>query len=271
MLKTLMDRYEAHLLSISKVPGIAGHPIHKGTPREIFIREFLEWHTSERTAIGTGEIIDCDSSPCPPQEEGRPQNDIVIYNREYPKLYLGGGINAFLSESVVATIEVKSKLTKAALKRSIKSAKAVKNLKRNVDEVFKTDYTPPGILSYVVAYDGPKKMETVYKWITDIHEDEGILFPDIGKRMEVSISSIDAVFVLGRGFVQFDNSPIAYISEETRRESPNKKWIVGKSDTGNLLLLFVFLTCAISGAFSSILNPFPYLREHDTLKVEFLE
>ena len=63
--------------------------MHKGTPRESFIKEFLENHLAESLAIGQGEVISSES------EAGEPRNqfDIVLYKRHFPKLTFGGGIN----------------------------------------------------------------------------------------------------------------------------------------------------------------------------------
>ena len=87
MLKSHIDAMENHLLAISQVPEHSGHSLHKGTPREAFIKEFLVGHLGEHVAIGTGEIIDANSTP----GESRNQIDIVIYKRSYPKLDFGGG------------------------------------------------------------------------------------------------------------------------------------------------------------------------------------
>lgn len=95
MLKAPLDAVEDRLLATSRIPANAGHALHRGTPRESFIREFLEGHISTRVSIGTGEIIDAASTPRQP----RNQFDIVIYRNDYPRLDLGGGINAFLAES----------------------------------------------------------------------------------------------------------------------------------------------------------------------------
>src|SRR6266849_2753174 len=103
MLHAHLEAVESHLLAISNIPSYAGHSLHKETPREAFIREFLEGHLSEKVAVGTGEIIDCDSQPNPPSIAQRNQFDIVLYKRDYPRLNFGGGITAFLAESVVAT------------------------------------------------------------------------------------------------------------------------------------------------------------------------
>ncbi len=46
VLKGHIDAVEAHLLAISRIPVNAGHPLHKGTPREAFIREVLEKHVT---------------------------------------------------------------------------------------------------------------------------------------------------------------------------------------------------------------------------------
>ena len=89
MLTAHMNAVENHLLAISKIPANSGHSLHKGTPREAFIREFLESHLNTTVSIGSGEIIDSKSAP----NEKRNQFDIVIYKRNYPRLDFGGGIN----------------------------------------------------------------------------------------------------------------------------------------------------------------------------------
>lgn len=75
MLKAHMNAIENHLLAISSIPANSGHSLHKGTPREAFIKEFLELQLSETVSSGTGEIIDSNSKP----GESRNQFDIVIY------------------------------------------------------------------------------------------------------------------------------------------------------------------------------------------------
>ena len=79
---------EEHLLAIAQIPAGTGHPLHKGTPREAFIREFLQGHLSERVAVGTGEVISAQSRP----GEDRNQLDVVIYKPELPRLDIGGDI-----------------------------------------------------------------------------------------------------------------------------------------------------------------------------------
>jgi hypothetical protein len=256
-----MDSVEDHLLAISRVPANSGHSLHKGTPREAFIREYLENHLSQNLAIGTGEIIDATSQA----GEARNQIDIVLYRRNYPRLSFGGGINAFLAESVVAIIEVKSTLTSDELGKSIRTARRVKQLQRHVVRSFHTGYQPPSILSYVVAYDGPAQMKTVHGWIDSLHKVEGISIPQMPAtgeaRVGIASPSLDGIFVLGRGFVQFDNAPMGFANDEIRKQHPDVAWVIGDTPRGSILLLFLGLTMAVSGTTAEWLEPGPYLTD----------
>jgi hypothetical protein len=262
MLKAHMDAVENNLLSTAKIPANSGHSLHKGTPREAFIKEFLEGHLSESVAIGTGEIIDANSQP----QQPRNQHDIVIFKRNYPRLALGGGINAFLAESVVATIEVKSTLTKEEFKRATVSACNTKSLYRNFGMFLRSEYHPPAILSYVVAYDGPAQMSTVHDWISSTSWDTEVYYPTLPRddkaRLATASPALDAVIVLGRGFMHYGNALTGFFRPEFLDEHPDVKWAVSDSPDGNLLLLFMFLTTAVSRIYLSSLDPTPYLRTY---------
>lgn len=262
MLKSVIDDHELRLLAQSRIPAHSGHGVHKGTPREAFIQDFLASHLSEKVSTGTGEILDANSK----SGEDRPQIDIVIHNHAYPRLDFGGAIVGFLAESVVATIEVKSTLNKEDIEQSVKTASTVKKLDKSIVVSFSTGYHPPSILSFVVAYNGPAKMKTVHKWINEVHADEGISYPPMGntgvQRLKAVAPSLDAVFVLGKGSVHFDNSPLTFITDEQRSHDPDGKWLIINCPSGNLFLLFLFLTLAVSGMAASWLDPMPYLKNY---------
>ncbi|MBE3119641.1 MAG: hypothetical protein IMZ50_12920 [Candidatus Atribacteria bacterium] len=269
MLKSHMDAKEDVLVAISKIPANSGHSLHKGTPREAFIREFLESHLPENVAIGTGEIIDANSQP----GEQRNQFDIVIYKKNYPKLDFGGGISGFLIESVIATVEVKSTLTQADLEQAIKAARNAKSLTPNVTSSFHSGYIPPKVLNYVVAYDGPGQMQTVYNWIPQIHATLGITTPDLpqdeAERLSISSPSIDGVFVLKKGFIYFDNVPTGFANSQARVANPNLKWVFTDTTSGNILLLFIMLQSATANIEGKWLNPIPYLASFQVPNVQF--
>ncbi len=259
LLKAHMDVIEQVLLAKANISAHAGHPLHKGTPREAFIKEFLLGHLSERVTIGHGEIIDASSKP----NEPRNQMDIVLYKREYPKINFEGDIYGFLAESVVATIEVKSTLTEKELAKAVQAAHTSKKLTRSILTGFTAGYQPPSILSYVVAYDGPSNMATVYKWLTSIHNSRHIPCPPVMStvpdRTTVASPSLDGVFVLGKGFVLFDNQPIGWELDELRKKFPDGRWLFSNIPSGNLLLLFLLLTYAINAFALSFFDPTPYL------------
>ena len=260
MLRTHLDAVESTLLATSRIPASSGHNLHKGTPRESFIKNFLNSHLSERVAVGTGEIIDADSKP----GEKRNQLDIVIYKRDYPKIDFGGGISGFLVESVVAIIEVKSTLTKDELRSSFVAAQNVKRLKNNEVKSFHVGYQPPSIMSYVVAYDGPASMNRVYEWKNEITTELALIYPEmepsLAARARIASPSIDAAFILGKGFLYYDNAPLGFLSDEERKENPSIKWLFGDNSNGNLLLLFMHLCQIVGGMSANILNPIPYLK-----------
>jgi hypothetical protein len=259
MLVSHINASEQQLLATSRIPAGAGHSLHKGTPRESFIRNFLETHLSENLAIGSGEIIDCDSKP----RESRNQFDIVLYKKNFPKLSFGGGISGFLAESVVATIEVKSVLDKEGLAAAIQAASNAKKLKRAISGGILIGYQPPSILSYVVAYDGPSSMDTVVGWLPAIHASIGISFPvlppSLAARCRTTCPSVDGVYVLGHGFLQYDNMPATFISDEFRQANPSVNWSFTSTTEGSLLALFLALTLAGSGASVGNFDPVRYL------------
>lgn len=263
MLTAHMSANEAKLLAISQIPANAGHSLHKGTPREAFIGEFLKGHLSERVAVGSGEIIDSSSVPNPPATNQRSQFDIVIYKRDYPKLDIGGGISAFLAESVVATIEVKSTLTEEDVDQAIGAARYAKSLVRRYATSFSAGFQPPSILNYVVAYGGPARMHTVHGWLKRSHNRREIPDPELPidshGRSRFPSPSLDGIFVLGKGFELFDNFPIGFISDDVRSANPTHYWTIGDTMRGSLLLLFTHLTYAIAAIPGSWLDPVPYL------------
>ena len=256
MLNAHFAAVEQGLLALSRIPANAGHALHLGTPREAFVRSFLANHISERVAVGTGEIIDANSRP----QEARNQHDVGIFKRDYPRLDFGAGISAFLAESVVATIEVKSTLREEDIIAATDAAVRAKALRRNQVQVFTAGYQPPSILSYVVAYDGPARMETLRDWVHRAMVARGLQYPDLpvedAQRVRVPSVALDAAFLLGRGFLYFDNVPTGLLQEQ-RREHP-VRWVYGNSEA-TLLLLWLFLTTAISGVSGAWLNPLPYL------------
>ncbi|HFW2136474.1 TPA: DUF6602 domain-containing protein, partial [Salmonella enterica subsp. enterica serovar Virchow] len=253
MLKTHMNATENHLVSISQIPANAGHTLHRGTPREAFIKEFLSGHLSSNVAIGSGEIIDSNSQP----RVQRNQYDIVIYKNNYPKLDFGGGVNGFLIESVIATIEVKSLLDQSAIDQSVKAAHNAKVLNPSINKSFSTGWVPPKIINYVVAYDGPAQMNTVYNWILNSHQTNRIPLPSWNQQTKYQTpgTALDGVVLLNKGFIKLDNTPLSLNSSQQ-----SGTHIVVDSNDGNLLMMFLALQEACDNIQGAWLNAGPYVR-----------
>lgn len=262
MLKAHLDAVEQQLLHTSKIPANAGHMLHRGTPREAFIKQFLIGHLSAKAAVGTGEIIDSNSLP----RQLRNQFDIIIYKADYPKIDLGGGINAFLAESVIATIEVKSLLTQSDLQTAIRSANKAKKLQRNLVTSVTSGYMPPGILSYVVAYDGPAQISTVYGWLKSTETTQGLNQANLPisdlERLKTLSESLEGILVLGKGSIIFDNAPLSIANSQARAANPSAKYQVLPGPDGNLMWLFLLLTQAVSNLNAEWGNLVPYLQRY---------
>lgn len=263
MIQSHFAALEKTILELAKIQDIAGHSIHKGTPREIFIKNFLENHIGKTVSFGTGEIFDTDSEP----RQRRNQHDIVIYRNEFPRLDFQGGITAFLAESVLATIEVKSKLTYKDLKSAFSSAIVCKNLKRNYFEGLKMWHSPPNILNYIVAYNGPSKIKKVYEWIKRLEGELNFKYPEMPPdqqgRMNISSPGIDGIFILGKGFVHFDNFMIDCVKPEIRQENQWIRWVFCGSEVLSLLLLFLNLSQVVCSFPQKAIKLIPYLKEMD--------
>ena len=193
----------------------------------------------------------------------RNQYDIVIYKRSYPKLDFGGGISGFLVASVIATLEVQTHITQQDFSNAAKAAHNSKKLTPNVVTSFHTGYVPPGILNYIVAYDGPASMNTIHGWIGTEYQKLGIsltaVSSDDNTRTETAADAIDAIFVLGKGFLFFDNTPISFVNTNHRQQNPSSKWVFADTISGNLLLLFLMLQGATANIEGKWLNSAPYL------------
>jgi len=109
------------------------HALTKGDAREIFVSELLKPFLNPNLCISKGIIIDS-------QNTQSDEVDIIIYNPNVIPPFLLNKIKGFIPcESVVATIQVKSKMDKKELKSSIINAISIKKLGAN----WKEQISPP--------------------------------------------------------------------------------------------------------------------------------
>ncbi|GBF29730.1 hypothetical protein MnTg03_01306 [bacterium MnTg03] len=117
---------EADLLT-----SVAKHDIEADSPRSAFIRSVLELFLPSSYAIGSGRIIDSSGN-------SSDSINIVIYRRDFPRLNLPGSADVFIYESVLATIEVRTKLVRKTLFQALDTCVSVAELKSGMSpEVLK--------------------------------------------------------------------------------------------------------------------------------------
>ena len=246
LLKSYFERVQRRLQAEGDAAKSFQHGLNRGQIREAFVREFLALNISDFWGIGTGEIIHRDASP----DEDRHQIDVVVHNRKYPKLSLATGIDLFVIESVSAFIEIKSRLTKEDLRKSAAVTKGIKSLAAFAPQRL----NPMGMVknprpySFVFSYDGPRRIETVLRWLKDIstEEDYGVSAleeTEPGERAFFNHNFIDGVFVLGRGFVTLDALPFQSHIEQAIKDgfevSPRAVWVFGREQ--ELLMLWALV------------------------------
>jgi len=122
-LKILLDSYK------NWSGTIADHSTIIGDSREFFIREILSRFLPNSFIIGNGQIIDMNFNLSK-------QVDIIIAKNDYPMLTSLSTSDIFFSESILATIEVKSRLTggkAGTLYESLTNCHSVQSLDYNVN------------------------------------------------------------------------------------------------------------------------------------------
>lgn len=100
---------------------VLDHGTLLGTIREGVIRDILKGFLPLSVEIGTGQVIDS-------LGVSSNQIDIVITESNAPAFRFEGGVSAFLYETVLATIEVKSILHRDKLHEALDNSKSVKDL-----------------------------------------------------------------------------------------------------------------------------------------------
>ena len=207
------------------------HAVSKGQNRELFIKNFLTKSFPKKFVIGTGEILDSD-------DKRSKQADIVIYD-EFMPIFDYGSTKHFLTEGVLAHIEIKSKLTTAKLKEALNITKSVKLLKRDINPTMTFGNLPKTIFSCIFAYEGLSK-ETFKEELQEFYKEE----KDIN-------NMVDAICVLNK-----------YVMAKVFDEKERKvKIAFFESKEDSLMAFFARLFGGIQKNWSGIPNLYKYLGE----------
>lgn len=226
LLEHLKNNKEA-LTYLSKLIGIANHPVNIGTAREGLISNFLEKNLPEFIRYHSGEIFDSKGN-----RSG--QIDIVLHPITSPKIYLNNNINMFPAETVLCALEVKSNLTtgkNSHLDASLELCKKIKNLiisRRKSEYQFSPYVVDADKVPYIIfAYKGPL-LKTLSKSISEYSKREDFTSRDLP----------DLIVVLDRGY---------YLVK-------NKNWHTYEASSEDLYMVFENVNYTLLGIFEYILK-----------------
>lgn len=254
---TLFNDHFSHieqlLLARAKVQATSGHNLHKGTPREAFISDFITGHIGAGIGVGTGEVIDARLA----SGETRNQIDIVLYDQRIPRFDIGANIHLFPVESVKATIEVKSTLQEKDLQQACRAAEHIGALLPQTGSDRKQIRTPR---RFLVAYGSTVTLDTIFDWLVSYYKKAELpradmdrvglreaLFPDNQSLLPgLRSSTLDGIFVFGRGAILFPsfNLPLRQepLAQARGRLSMQAiQWQIVNGGTGAAHLLFLAL------------------------------
>ncbi|QJP14281.1 hypothetical protein G3545_11845 [Starkeya sp. ORNL1] len=169
------------------------HSVVKGSEREQSLTKFMRERLPDRFGVTTGEVVDLNG-------ETAPQLDILIYDRYADFPFNSGNQSILAAEALLASVEIKSKLTSSELRKCAGAARKLRQLRPYNRELGARD---------VGKFDDGKKraryMHCVFAFDTDLTAPR---WPQNEvKRFDNEVGSehlIDALYILGRGVVNFN-------------------------------------------------------------------
>ena len=238
--------------------------------RDALVQAWLEPLFGGDLLIEAGELCDIDSLPDAP----RPAFDLLLCQRHAPRLRRAGAATVLLAETVVAAITVVPLLDAAAMGQAVRAARAAKLLQRTAlrtmadgpvrdDRPVGTTTGLPALPCHLLAFGGPD-LPTAHRWLKEAYHAAGITeaaLPPTGlERCEVASPALDGVFVLGQGFLNFDNMPWGFITDEVRASPFGATWAIGLGERGSLASITLQLQFAATAMAGLRLDPRPYSR-----------
>ncbi|MGM8937821.1 DUF6602 domain-containing protein [Psychrobacter glaciei] len=169
------------------------HSLTKGEEREIPIKDFLLKALPSNFEVKPGEIIDC-------LNNSSPQLDIMIYDKFKTIEFYNSDAAVIPAESLLVSIEIKSKLNKQETKKILENARKLKQLRP-----FKTNLNlknlPRGHKAHHCRY-----FHCVFAYDTDFTKSDWAKaeydrFKQVGKENNIDFKLIDRIFVMNKGLI----------------------------------------------------------------------
>jgi len=189
--KEWFDAMEEVLQKEAKLAGLFENNVEKGNAREFFVKRILGSFIPDSVHIGSGQIISS-SDPQNEQPTISKQIDVVIFDSRFPYFRSGSGIGLYPIEGTIATIEVKSMLSRSELFKALDNCLSVmrlpisyKDLEESLERFMKETKYPPkrapqayhwymSPRTYIFSFKGYKyKYENLLDSVEKWHKDRG--------------------------------------------------------------------------------------------------
>lgn len=187
---------------------VINHSLTKGEEREDPLIEFLQTNLPKTYSVVKGEVVD-------KYNDSSPQMDIMIYDNSRNIPFYSGGHYILPAEALLASIEIKSKLTQEEARKIIKSVSTLKGLK------------PFGQLPDISKKQRPSEEKvtcryfySVFAYDTDLAEtdwakSEMERIKRVALEESKDASLIDRIFVLNKGLI----NPCESIGKESKENA----------------------------------------------------
>jgi len=170
------------------------HALTKGEERELPVQQFLRANLPETFGVERGEVVD-------PYGSHGPQLDVIVFDRLRNIPVHAGGSALVPAEALLASVEVKTELTKAVLVESFRAAArltALRPFKRPLLRGNRGNRAPRDACRYFHVLFGYRTDLTESNWI----DREYSRLADAAREAGTELGVIDRVYVAQRGLIQ---------------------------------------------------------------------
>jgi len=121
------DQCEINLVHEADQVGLLEHSVLVGAAREFIVKRVLKTILPPIVYIGSGKVFDAKG------KKSR-QIDIIIYDSRFPVFEIEAGIGIYPLEGVIATIEVKSRITNKSLHEALENSMSLIQLTPGLED-----------------------------------------------------------------------------------------------------------------------------------------
>jgi len=200
-------------LSESKAAGNYDNQVLKGRAREIFIPNLLRPFISPTIDICTGIVIDSANNHSK-------QIDIVLFEKSIiPPFLLKEGEGIIPYESVLATVEVKSRLDRKEVIKSVQNARSIKILEPFFAEIKSSGISKNSPACYIFSFSSDLTKKSEYERLKEVVDYEN------SKKNKIPIYvPISGVCIPDKGFLVCVKAKEDPVFEEIHKD--NEHYII---------------------------------------------